>query len=503
MKTRIISLLLALILCAAALVSCGGSDDKANGGKEENVKTETKAPVDRDPEAAKIEEYVDDLAGSVNYDGMTFNYLVYEASNDNPTEEEITGELLSDSVYMRQVALEEKFGIDFVNVPGKNGEEVQNMVTREVMSGGSGYDLVHGWMTTVGQPLMLNGAIMSVNDFSVLDISHDWWLKSLEERYTICGKLYFLSGPIITAHYTDGTCMLFNKTVAENYHMPNLYQIVDDGDWTIDKMFEVASVIPPNLDGSGTYRYISGGDTGIDLFYSSGFRLVETDENGELFMQDTLPKDLSDFADKMSKVLGDDTQTVMLKSIKGTSETAEGKYGVSDLFTLFENNQVFLSFDSMGGVASAREYDVDFGVIPAPKRNELQKDYLASGNGAGWAVYIPKTIRDREFADVIIESMAALSKEYMQPAYIEKMLKGRSAEDVESRRMIDIIFAARVNDLVDIFSGGDMNTAGDLPNLIDDSIKLDSTGFASSYRALAKLTNRKIDQMMKQVDRDS
>ena len=495
---RGLTFILVLILAFSALTSCA----EENKSGTENTASQTETATQNDPEIKMIEEYVDSLAENSHFGGMTFSYIANDNGVNIPTEEAITGNLHSDALYMRQVALEEKFGIDFNNIKSEDGGHTQDAVIREVMSGGTSYDLVHGSMTTVGQPLMLNSAIRPVDDLSAVDISCDWWLRSLEERYMISGRLFFLSGSILAEHFFDGTCMVFNKNVAENYGVPDLYEIVESKEWTIDKMTEIASVIPTNQSGDGTFRYCFGGDAGLDLFYSCGFRLIRTDENGSLYVETTLPKDLSDFADKVSSFLGDDTQTCACHMIGGDREDFEDKYGVTGVEVIFEQGRAFLCFSGLRSVSKMREYDVDFGVLPSPKRDMNQKEYMASGNGAGFCVYIPKTVKDLEFTDVITEAMAALSNEYLKPAFIEKMLKGRSTYDIESRGMIDMIFNARVNDLIDIFSGGDMNSSGDFVNLIAKSTGDNSSGFASSYNPLAKLTQKKIDQMEKQLSRE-
>ena len=101
--------------------------------------------------------------------------------------------------------------------------------------------------------------------------------------------------------------------------------------------------------------------------------------------------------------------------------------------------------------------------------------------------------------DTIVEAMAALSQKYLKPAFYDKMLKGRSVYDSESREMIDIVFNTKVYDLIDIFSDGDMNQWGEFMTLLDNSIKNESSGLASGYASLAKLTNMKMINKAKKL----
>ncbi|MCQ2456087.1 MAG: hypothetical protein MJ096_01900 [Clostridia bacterium] len=502
MKKRIFSLLLILVLVMTSFVACG-SDGKNDGKGDGTDVAATETSGEEKNEFAEIENYVDELASGVNYNGQTFTYIGF--GDDFPAEEAITGELYNDAAYSREIALEEKFGIEFSNLITENGDYTTDMVAREVMAGGTSYDLAKGLMMTVGQPLMLQNALMDVSGFQTIDLSQPWWLQSLEEVYTLYDKLYFLSGSIVCNHFLDASCMMFNKQVAENYGITGIYDIVENREWTIDKMLEVASVIPTNTDGSGTWRFClyPYRSVGEDLLFSAGFTISSRDEEGNLYIPDALPKDLSDFADKVSAFLGDDTQTCATRILKGEMEDTNVKYGYKGIEGIFEDNKILFMFGSTELATQLRNLDVEFGVIPEPMRDEFQKDYISSGNGSGWCVYVPKVVRDVEFVDVITEAMAALSDEYIRPAYLEKMLKGRSTDDVESRRYIDIVFNARVNDMIDIFGGGDRNSQGDFVNLLSRSIENGSEGLASGYIPNAKLTNRKISSMMKQVAKDN
>ncbi|MCQ2456084.1 MAG: hypothetical protein MJ096_01885 [Clostridia bacterium] len=505
MTKRIISFILAAILMITALVSCGSTED---GKPAETGTGKDTQKTDVDPEKLEIENYVDELAAGVHFEGEKFTYIARQYTENPiyinaPVEEAITGSLISDALYSRQVALEEKFGIDFENVLTEDGEHTQQQVIAEVMAGGDAYDLVQGNMWTCGQYLMIQHAIRRVDDLSYVDITRDWWLKSLEESYTLSGKLYFLTGPIVSQHFLDTACVLFNKTVAENYGVPNLYDIVEAQEWTVDKMFEVASVIPENMNGvSGDYRYGFDSTSGVDFMYGAGFKVLSTDENGDPYVESALPVALSDFCDKMSGVLGDDTQAGTARYIGGQNEDPEKKLGVKEPVELFLKDRTLFWFDKIRSAADLREFDTVFGIVPTPKRDLNQADYRSNAESAGTCVYIPKTVRNVELVDVITEAMAALSEEYVKPAFVEKILKGRSTDDIESRHMIDIIFDSRVNDLITVFSGGDMNTMGDFMTLLDTAIKYSSDGLASAYVPNAKITNRKIKSMLTSINKE-
>ena len=497
MKRSLLALLMALVMVLPLFTSCG----EKNGNKN-NVGTSTSGSTDavtEDPDAAdnaKIDSYVKNLASGVDYNGQTFTYIGKEDDNF-PTEEDVTGELLSDAVYSRQSSLEEIFGIDWQNVITENGDETHAKVNQEVQAGGSSYDLVYGSMLTVGQKLLNQNTIMDVSNFDKIDISQEWWVSSMSDTYYIKDMLFFLTGPIVTNHFGDTACVLFNKDVANNYNVTGLYDLVKNGEWTFDKMFEVAEAVPANTSGAGAYRY--GQPGGVQWIFADGMNITKFDDDGVPYVEKTLPVELSNLADKMSKVFGDDTLTCLARWYGSKQETVETKYGTKNLSDLFIDGNVLFWFDSTGGVSAFREDDVEFGVLPLPKGNTSLSYCSYADPWRGGAVYIPKTVRDTEMVDTIVEAMAALSQKYLKPAFYDKMLKGRSVYDSESREMIDIVFNTKVYDLIDIFSDGDMNQWGEFMTLLDNSIKNESSGLASGYASLAKLTNMKMINKAKKL----
>ncbi len=495
MKKRTIALILALILIVPLIAACGDKEEKENAAGSTAV--ETKSPAETvDQEIAEIDSYVSDLAASHNYDGVTFSFI--GRSDDNfPTEEEITGALINDAVYGRQRELEERFGLDWENVITENGEHTQDNVIQNVMAGQNAYDLVYGNMITVGQRLVVDNVVMDLSNFETLDISNKWWVQSLDDTFRISDKLFFLTGTVVVNHYIDTSCIMFNKQTAVNYGVENVYDLVNNNEWTTDKMFEVASAIPTNETGAGAYRYSNA--NGIEWIFANGMTILHFDEEGKPYVDSALSPELSALADKMSAVLGNDTESVNIKRGEGYAD----KYGVDDLDLIFERGNVLFRFAKMGDVGSFRDRDVEFGVLPLPMGKENSDGYHSYANSwSGAAIYVPKSVKDVEMVDVIVEAMGALSQKHLKPAFYDKLLKGRSTYDVESRGMIDIILETKIYDIIDIFSGGDMNSWGPFMQLLEESIALDSSGLASGYTVNAKITNRNIESIVKKINKE-
>ena len=483
---KYLAVLLSVIMILAVLASCSKS---GNGGGSNKV-------TDLDDEYTT---YVKELAEDVNFDGMTFT-LIGKDDGNFPIKDEETGDISSDALYHRQRDLEDIFGISWEPVKTEIGPDAADQVINEVMAGGDSYDLVHGSTQTVGQSVLNAGVIINVSELEHVDMDREWWIEAMQTDYAIKGQTFFLTGPIVVSNYRDTTCVLFNKKVTELYGIADadLYQTVKDGDWTFDKMFAIASAIPENPGGNGVWRYDE--PAGYDFILTSGYRITKFDEDGAPYVEDKLPVEFSNLADKLCPVFSDDSQTINVKYKKG--EEAEKKYGVEELQTLFIDNRALFRFTTTEGALNMRKEDVVFGILPYPKVDDTQKNYCSYARmGMDSAVYVPRTIKSLELTDVITEAMGALSQKYVKDAYYEKLLKGQSIFDAESSEMLDLIFSTKVYDLIALYSGADYNQMGDYLTTLDNAIKYDNSNLASGYAGSAVLTNVFAKQLVKAVEK--
>ncbi|MCQ2456001.1 MAG: hypothetical protein MJ096_01460 [Clostridia bacterium] len=420
MSKKIMALLLVLVMVIPMIVSCG-SDDK--GTDETNAGTQSATKPVETNEFTEMENYVAELSANNKFGGATFN-IIGSGGSIYPEVEEVTGVLEDDALYNRVRSLEENFEIDItfresLGTDGydNTGAETADMVRQDVMANSEGsYDLAEGHLTTCGQVMLGGRLILPVDDLDYVDLSREWWLNDLEEVYGIGGRTYFLTGKINPDHYTNASCMLFNKEVATNYGIDNLYELVDADEWTFDKMVETASVITA---GGEVRRYLIGATT--SLYFGAGFKLSERDENGDPYLPSALSSDAVDYIDKMAAVFSDDSTVFNVKNNTATPSKEGEFYDRQE----FEDGHFLYWFDNVGRAIDLRQndYEAEFGILPIPKKDTAQKDYISYTEGR--AVYIPTNVKNKAMTDVVTEAMAALSIEYLEPAYYEKALKGK------------------------------------------------------------------------------
>ena len=507
MAKKLFALILVILMILPSIVSCGGKTQKPGGGINYDETGNNGGSVDGtedDPLIAVINDHVADIASQVKFKGETFTWLG-PAGWQAPEKDEETGDAVSDAMYFRQREIEDALGITWVNNrartsgAGDTSSPTVDMIKQDVMAGTGAYDAAYaGNMHT--QQLLINNSLMNLTDFTTMDLENEWWPQDLQGSLSIGGELYFLTGPIVTTFYTDAKCMVFNKQVAEDYGIDGLYDIVRDGDWTFDKMIEVASVIPDNANGAGAYRY--AGADGVAITIAHGYTLTDFDENGNPFIPENLPQGIVDMADKYSVIFSDDAQSVNLKGlITSNYQNFEEKYGYEGIGEMFEDDKILFNFTDTAGVASLRLRDVDFGVLPMPKGYDTMENYISYGSGHN--VFVPKSAKNPQMTDVVFEIMAALGYKYFKPTCYDNMLKSRSVKDFESKDMLDIIFATKKYDIIDVVDkGATINGDGQIVTLFNGAIQESSDSFVSRYFLNSKMVNAGIKQILANIAAD-
>lgn len=482
MLKKIICLLLGTVMLTGIFTACSN--------KERAPSSETETDDQHlSEEYPEIDAYVNDLARGRSFGGADFNVIGAEMVILPETEED-TGNLENDALYKRSREIEEKFGVDF-SLRAANGvgyydleSEINDLVYRDVMSGANSYDLIEGSIKLCGTVMLRSNSILCVDDMDAIDLSRSWWIDGLREQYAIRDKLYFLTGKLNLSHYNDPSCVLYNMRVAESYNLPDLYEIVASGEWTLDKMYEVASVIPA---GASVRRYMIDYEYGLSLFFGAGFSLYEFDENGDPAVM-ALSEEMIDYIEKIKSGFADDT--VSYNGLRAYFLGAEDYY---DRDT-FDGDRSLFWVDCLWRAADMRPYDVEFGILPVPKKDVSQTSYIAYSNSSN-GVYFEKTAQDTEMAAVITEAMAALSEKYIEPAFYEKSLKGRSTYDEESRAVLDILYNARTVDLVATYKWAN------IPEMLNKACSGVTEGYVSSYNSSIRVAKTQIAQLLRIVEK--
>ena len=420
-STRIIALLLALLTAFAA--GCGQSS-------ETSETTETYALNTTDETTSYVPELPDE-----DYEGYEFRILtriegwgIY--NNENLVVEEENGEILNDAIYTRNRTVEERFNINLTQITTTN--DIANEIKTTVMAGDDAYDL------TVSTYQMNLGSEYFV-DFMTLDyinLDKPWWNQNYIKASTVNGKLCSAVNSIMITHMDSVLGMFYNKQLAEDCRLPDLYELVRSGGWTLGKYFELTRDVTRDLNGDSGYddndQYAFVGLDGI-LRLGSGVKLeyAVKDENDYPALNLEDEGLLSDIVQ-----LRDWAQLYANEIYDPRTDKNTGGDGDKAVFRMFMNDQALFLVHGVGSAQMFRDMKSDFGVIPTPKLDESQEDYFITPDITKLLV-IPVTASDLDRTAVIVEALAYEGYSYLRPLYYETMLQSKYLRDEESIEMLD------------------------------------------------------------------
>ena len=364
------------------------------------------------------------------YDFFT-NFEIYaEAAN---------GEVVNDAVYSRNLALEERYNV-------KIGQELlshpETVIRNLVSAGDDVYNLV--FLEVLDLPGMLSVPLFrDLNKLPYIDFSRPWWNDYVNEALSIGGKLLYTTSDFMLSDKANTFITIFNKKLAGDFGAGDLYADVYDGSWTIDRMHRIAADVAGDVNGDGVFdgkdRFgMVCGTTNICfvLMTSFGNRMVEKDEND-------IPR-LNMNNEKFIRSLDLVLDTIFNPDIAFIN----GDYKET-LSEAFADNRVMFDFGVVRYLKSRSSTDVDYGVLPLPKFDEQQEEYLTTTDKYGSMLFaVPIINADAEFDGFMLEALSAESSETSLKAYYETACKTKYTYDPESAEMLDIACRGLVYDQV-------------------------------------------------------
>lgn len=436
---------LSLLLFAAILLSvivlslsaCGGSDSAAE------VTTADTAAVESSDDPADTE--LKDNLPEKDYNGYAFKTYCRSCCPSHKNglwQEAETGDVVDDSVYRRNVTLEERFNIVMAETMLSEGEDV-NALANSLLAGDCITDIAIPHFRFLGD-LVLQGLMVDLNELEYLDFDRHWWNKKLIDNYSIFGKSYTCYGTVDVDNITDVAIILFNKRLAENYCADNFYDLVLDGSWTIDKMSQIVRSFGEDLNGDGAIKFQD------DLFAFTAnagfmFQFQVAMDQPTTAINDAGEPELCINTERMVNIVNKMYDMVV------AYEYSEVSNDVSNAAFIAGRSLFYVDKLSPCITETFRDMTDDYGIIPLPKYDEDQDEYLSHASAHSNLIGVPMINPDFERVGIILEAMASEGYKTIRPAVYDIALKQKGARDNDSSAMIDIIMAGRTGDFADLY----------------------------------------------------
>ena len=486
---RLISALLVLLMIVPLASSCG------------ILPTDSLPSYEYAPNRAGV---ADTIPTNLRFDGENVVFLVRhdEPFGREAITEKITGDVLNDAVYNRDRTVCERFGI---KTEYRYATDPEQTMDTSVMSGLDEYQIVGATSHHLIESGIAGNLYNVLNEdrFPYLDFERPWWSSYYIENAQIYNQLYTLVGDISLTWLMFTYVVFFNKTIAAEAGLPDLYALVKDGKWTVDKLIEYSELVYNDVTGDGKTDddvFGFGFDTCdmIDPFWSAfDLSIMSVDDDGEPYIDIDLDRHKT-VLDKLYGMMYENKAIVCVKA-----STLEDNISSEEMLSekMAKDELLFAELSlSQCDKEWLRSMNNDYGVIPMPKWDEAQKEYYSFTDEWHTIWGIPVTVRRTDLVSAVLEAFAAESYRYVTPAYYNDVLNGRYMRDLESSEMLDYITAHNKTTFALIYSVPMKRLSHDLlRNILGDR---KSTNIASFWRGSRKMYEKALERMLSSVEKN-
>ena len=491
-----ISFLLCICILLVAFASCGSSTDPSNEASGDPQKQDTESLTES---ATETEARLQPLVPDVKYD-RDFNFLHWDVGNagvgggwvvwEEIFADKMVGDTLNDAIYNRNTYINEKYGVNITNTYrdiGAVNETVKLMHT----SGSQDYDAILQRSVQVGG-ILTGGFLHNLQDMTYMNLSSPWWNQDSISSLAM-GKLnQFIASDITVLDKSATACVQFNAKVADEHKaaVGDLYEQVDNGEWTFERFVEICDEVGADLDNDGKRNgegdlvaFYCGDDPIHFLYNAAGLRFMDHDSDGY-------------FEYKFNSQVSFDTLETIFTDLMYAdffhNNVVDGSYGVDK----FRNNEQLFRMGFVKNASQLRDMESDYGILPIPMFNNDQDEFYSEVSPHHDSImFICNSIVDTSFVSAVLESLACESYYTVSPVFYDVIITGRSVRDEQSKRMLELIFSTRVYDAGLIF---DMNSFG---GVVLRHTKTHTTGFASLWEKNQSAVEAKLDEFNEMIEK--
>ncbi len=475
--TRIISGSIAFLTCIS-LFSCGENNSSlTDGGKSALEDLDFKGATFTIQSSANLNEWDE---GSFR----SSNYLIQG-------EEEILGDKASDAALKRNSLVENNLNIKLNYMESDYSYLTVASDIRNLILGGGADDihLIINDIRIIG--LCAEGLFHDASSGTYFDFTQNYWYDDLMESVALkSGTRYILMGDFFIDVIRYSNSILFNKDLYEIFggDGESIYDIVRSGDWTLDTLMAM-------LQGGEGYPYSSTyidftGNRKRDTRDTYGIAFTDYWGSAIPFIISTDPGYTTRDDEGFPVLANYNNETVSLceklDELYHMTETAfmVHKDDAAARKAFLENRVLFLGGQMLGNLESSdyANSEVNFAILPYPKLDALQEDYVSPIHDITEVGFIPATVSfsELDLVSAVIEALTIESANTVIPKYYESTLKIRYARESANAEMIQLIHDHYGNAFP---LAWDYSLENFLMGSISQTIKNGAGTYASYYRS--------------------
>ena len=473
---RIAMLLAVMMLFMTVFVACKGNgddDDDNDGGWSLGDSGKAATP--------------DNIPEDTDFAGYQFNvlYRAGEWVNYWECEGNIEGEAVNPVhriVYERNMRVANRLNCKIKWIPTQSGalkesaKEVRNHLEAEDY-----YDfflLTNNVIVTERQ----NHQLCDFNDAEYVEYHQPWWWEEVMNEIAFDGHtINYLVGDMNLVNFTKMSAFYFNFDLIEQYLQKKpqyFYELVNEGKWTIAKVDELAAQCYRNLNGNNeedegdmfAFPW-TGGEVANQFMLSTRIadKFYTRDESGLLQIHMHNNEDIYQVVTQVRKLLRENP------GVRDYHTMPAGTFDGLIIEEFASNKYVFLAQRLTAACSeSMRQMQSLYGILPYPTLEEGD-EYISDIQASSTSISCPKIAeKNLERTGICIEALCSESYRYTTDAFFNMALKNKYTNDIESAKMIDIIYETAHKSFLVEYSGAALGITGCLNTAIDGETNINT-----------------------------
>ena len=465
-KFTTIAILTAMLVSLAA---CGESAGTSQANDTNSIET---------PPPETTSRFVsDDLPDDLDFGGKTVTWFVGDYNSaywDDMYAETENGSRVNDAVYHTRQAVEERLNVKFEyyrkQVDYDHRSEIDNEIMRSVMAADGTYDIYVG--RNLIQLMLQDDFLMDLSDNKYLNFSKPWWNQSQLDMMP-GDQVYVASGDGTLSIIKHTYCTFFNGTQLKKYGInDDMYELVDSGKWTVDKLAEYAKMGYADVNGNTEVDY--GDEFGLTFGDQNKYIGMQFGAGGECIVKGKDSYELVCGTEQMVNIfnkfynLVHNTEGVLLPGVNNADNTlAVMAFGGNYADKSFIENRAMFTFSLVGDAAAIlAEADFEYGLLPYPKYDEAQENYVSTPQRNAFFALLPYC--DPDLSGAVLEAWSSEAYRTIQPEYFETTLKARYSADDKMAAVFDLLRATTRYEIGEYFTQQLNSIPSEFKNLIRD-----------------------------------
>lgn len=390
----------------------------------------------------------DSIPEGFSLDGQTIGIFYAQHVEDTTIGDNEEQDIVYSAIYERNQSVMKRLKcvLNFIPSGTTAWDQVPDVLKQGILANDGSFEIVFTTNNTVTQEKLFN-YFQDVNYSEYIDLNERWWYYDAIEETSVDGySMRLLYGDISIATLGNAGAIYYNKDLYEQYlangQSPDyLYQVVLDGKWTLEYFSGLTKRSHISLGPEGPDGDIFGFSLfrhGEPLHYfpiSCDVEYYKRDQGGMPIIAYDQEKAVKVVELLYSMLYENEGAWLFFPNQIGAEVGHEND---------FSNGRVIFSLSSLSAVLAdnMREMQSDYGILPYPKFDEYQDEYISFMANGTVLVGIPISVpEDRAMGTVsaVVEALASESYRHVSVAFYETALKGAYSRDDTASQMMDII----------------------------------------------------------------